>query len=591
MTAAPDVVTPASAPLSPAAPAAEAQPLETSPAELDRALAELGDKARSFARMSAREKAALLREVLPRALAAAPRMVEAGCNAKGIDPRSARAGEEWLGAACPFVANVRLLADALDDIAARGAPRLPFRAIRTRDDGRVTVRVYPMRGADAALLGGFTCDVLLQEGARAGDVRAEQASFYKQQDPEGGVSLVLGAGNVASIPPMDALQKLFVEGKVVLLKMSPVNAYLGPILGEALAPLVERGLLRIVYGGASAGAYLAAHPAVADIHVTGSQRTHDAIVWGPPGPEQDARRARGERLSTKPITSELGNISPVMVVPYLYAEDELWFQARSVATAVVNNGSFNCNAAKMLVLPRGWAQRDVFLAHLRRALASVPPRKAYYPGAPERHAALTEGRSRVTRIGQAGPGELPWTLIEGLDPEATAEPLFSTEPFCSILSVVEVGSDDPAHFLDAATSFCNTRLWGTLSATIVVHPFLADDPAVGRALDRAILELRYGAVAINHWPAFVYALVTPPWGGHPSATLSDVQSGLGFVHNTPMLERIEKAVLRGPLVGFPRPPIFYDHKKMHLVGERMCRYWANPGWGRLPAVAMAALAG
>lgn len=564
---------------------------EPSLAHVDQALAELGERARLFAQTPPHEKARLLRDVLARTIDAAPRMVAASCQAKGVDPRSPTAGEEWFGGPVTIVNDVAALAQSLEDVAKRGAPRLPFGAVRERDDGRVDVRVFPMRGSDARLLAGFTCDVRLASGVRARDVRAQQAAFYQRKDPEGAVSLVLGAGNVASIPAMDTLHELFVEGRVVVLKMSPVNEYLAPILNDMLAPLVNQGFVRIVCGDGHIGAHLAQHAAVTHVHVTGSQRTHDTIVWGPPGPDQDERRRQGEPVLRKTITSELGNISPVIVVPFLYSENELWFQARNIATQIVNNASFNCNAAKMLVLARGWAQRDKFVGELCRALEQVRPRKAYYPGALDRYAALTNGRENVRRIGQVGPDELPWTLIEKLDALHTNEPLFSTEPFCAILSEVAVGSDDPIEFLAAATKFCNDTLWGTLSASIVCHGVHEDDPVVGVALERAIDELRYGAIAVNHWPAFVYGTVTAPWGGHPSSTLANVQSGQGFVHNTVMLGNIEKAILRGPLTSFPRPPLFFDHRKMDVVAERLMHYNARPGWMRLPSVAAAALRG
>jgi len=564
---------------------------ELSPHELDRVLAELGDGARGFARLGVVDKAQLLREVVPRVLAAGPAMVEAGCRAKGIHPESPLAGEEWFAGPATIVANVASLLESLTDIAKRGAPRLPRRAIRQRKDGRVDVRVFPKRGSDGALLAGFTCDVRLQAGVSPKDVLAEQAAFYKTQEPEGGVSLVLGAGNVASIGPMDALHSLFVEGRVVLLKTSPVNAYLGPVLEDMLEPLIKRGYLRIVHGGPQVGAYLCSHKAVGHVHITGSQKTHDTIVWGPSGQEQDERRRENRPLLDKPITSELGNVSPVLIVPYLYSTDELWFQARSIATQIVNNASFNCNAAKMLVLARGWAQRGLFMEKLKTALAEARLRKAYYPGAMDRYSALTAGREHVARIGNCQEGELPWTLIEGLNPDVKDDPLFSNEPFCAMTSEVSVGSDDPVEYLAAAVRFCNETLWGTLSASIVCPSILEEDPVVGPAFEAALDELRYGAIAVNHWPAFVYGTVTAPWGGHPSATLADVQSGLGFVHNTVMLGRIEKAILRGPLCASPRPPLFYDHRKMHIVGERITRYYANPGWGRLPGVAMAAITG
>jgi len=53
-----------------------------------------------------------------------------------------------------------------------------------------------------------------------------------QADP---TRVVLGAGNVSSIGPMDTLYKLFAEGQVVILKMNPVNEYLGPFIDEAFA--------------------------------------------------------------------------------------------------------------------------------------------------------------------------------------------------------------------------------------------------------------------------------------------------------------------------------------------------------------------
>lgn len=563
----------------------------TSEADLDRAIADLEGGVSELRQMDPKAKAALLRSMIPRALATAKAQVEAACAAKGLDPTSNLAGEEWLAGPCATLGNLRHLATSLDDIATSGRPRLPRGAVRVKN-GRIEVKVYPQTAMDAAMFRGFEAYVLIQDGTDRASVPVDQAEYYqKGVGKEGGVSLVLGAGNVASIPPMDALYKVFVEGKVVLLKMSPVNAYLGPFLEEAFAPLCERGMLRVVYGGGDVGAYLASHRGVTDIHITGSASTHDRIVWGPPGEEQARRKAENDPALKKPITSELGNVSPILVTPGLYAKDELWFQARSVATQVVNNASFNCNAAKMLVLPRAWAQRGLFLDMLKKALAAAPPRKAYYPGAFDRYSDLVGGRTSAVKAGAESEGCIPWTLVEELDPKDKGERLFSTEPFCGIISEVEVGSTDPEEFLDAATRFCNERLWGTLSASIIAHHLHEESASVSEALEKAVRELRYGAITINHWPGLVYGLVVPPWGGHPSSTLADVQSGIGFVHNTLMLGRIEKAVVRGPLRASPKPPYFLDNKRMRDVGERFASFAADPGWGKLISVASAAMRG
>jgi len=105
------------------------------------------------------------------------------------------------------------------------------------------------------------------------------------------------------------LTKLFGEGKVVVLKANPVNDYLVPYWERAMAVLIEGGFLRIVSGGAQVGAYLTNHESVSDIHVTGSDKTHDAIVFGV-GPEGQRRKANNDPLITKPVSCELATFRP-----------------------------------------------------------------------------------------------------------------------------------------------------------------------------------------------------------------------------------------------------------------------------------------
>ena len=167
------------------------------------------------------------------------------------------------------------------------------------------------------------------------------------------------------------------------------------------------------------------------------------------------------------------------------------------------------------------------------------------------------------------------------------------EPWCSVISETAIGSSDPVAFLDEAVKFCNDQVWGTLSATIIIHPTTAKDPKVAAALERAIIALRYGTVAINHWPALGFAFGVTPWGGHPSATLEDIQSGKGWVHNTYLLNDadIEKVVIRGPLVVKPKPPWFAGHKTAHLIGPKLVKMEAAPSWWKLPGIVVKALGG
>lgn len=564
---------------------------ETSHPKLDESLAVLRDHAREFARLSASQRAALLRECIPRILQVGQAWVEAAAKAKGLPMDEPVVSEEWLAGPMPTIRNTRLLARSLDQIAREGKPQLSSKRFGRSRDGRTLVRVFPGEPLDAALSVGFTADVRMEQGMDERDVRARQASFYDQRDPEGGVSLVLGAGNVASIPPMDALYKMFVEGKVCLIKLNPVNEYLGPFYENAFKPLFDRGYLRLAYGGAEVGSYLTMHPSVDDVHITGSDRTHDLIVWGPPGPERERRKAANDPVLKKPISSELGCVTPVVIVPAQFSQSELHFLAENVATMVANNASCNCNAGKMLVTSKHWPQREDFLRRLREVLGAVPSRKAYYPGAHDRYEHLVGGREGVVKLGSGEEGRLPWTLVFGLDAASENERLFTTEPFCPILSETTLQERDPSDFLDAATRFCNDKLWGTLSAVLIVHPKLERDPVFASTLDRAIAELRYGAVGINQWTGIVYGLVTPPWGAHPSSTLQNIQGGLGWVHNTFMLEGIEKVVLRGPLVVSPKPPWFVTNRSAHRIAPKLVDLEAAPSWFKLPGVVFHAIRG
>ncbi|MEP7049916.1 MAG: aldehyde dehydrogenase family protein [Pseudomonadota bacterium] len=565
----------------PAAPSANrisvaARAAETPVAELDRALGTLAERATAFARTPLSEKVAWLREIAARFHQVAPGMVRDACTAKGVALDTPLEGEEWLAGIVPIIRNVKEIAESLDQVRRNGAPNVAASRLQRLPGGGLAVRVTPHESHDALLYAPFGAQTWLEPGVDAQRLADVQAGFYKQRAPEGRVALVLGGGNVASIPVLDVIYKSFVEGAVCVLKMSPVNAYLGPYFEVALAPLISRGFLRIVYGGQEVGAYLTQHRAVAELHITGAAETHDRIVWGPAGPEREARKKLGTPLFSKPVTSELGNVSPVLVVPGVYSDGELTALARGIAGMVVQNASFNCNAAKMLVTARGFGQREALLTKLKAQLAGIAPRRAYYPGAHQRFAALTKDAEHVTRIGDAREGELPWTLITQLDASTNA-PQFSVEPFCSILSEVSVGSADPVEFLASATRFANEKLWGTLNAMLYVPPAVERDATLSAALDRAIAELRYGTIGINQWPAAAYALATAPWGGHPSSTLADVQSGIGWVHNSLLLERIQKTVQRGPLRAFPAPPYLPGHRSLHLLGRALVDFEASPG--------------
>jgi acyl-CoA reductase-like NAD-dependent aldehyde dehydrogenase len=567
-----------------------AQVREAAPSDVDSAVSSAAERAEEFARLAPQKKADLLERLTASLTAVSADIVALGCEAKGIARGSKAESEEWFAGPSVAVALARHHTITMRDIAAKGRPRSPGSVKRTAS-GRVITHLAPMVPGGGIVESGNTFRVVHTPGTKREEVLAGQAEAARFAG-EPGTTAVLGAGNVASIPVADVLHTLFVENRTAILKMNPVNAYLREPFDRALAPLIEAGYLRIVDGGADVGAHLVKHPRVTHVHLTGSAETHDRIVWGPPGPAQAERKREGRPVLTKPVSSELGNVSPLLVTPYLYSTREIRAMAEMIATQVANNASFNCNAGKMLVLPRGFPQRRLLLDTLERVLGEVPLRKAYYPGAKDRHAKLTAGRE-VVNVGRPAADEetLPWSLVLDLDATNAGEPLFSTEPFCSLLSVVEVGSLDPLEFLEQAVTFCNEKLWGTLAASLFVPSLYHDDGVVEHAVQKAALALEYGAVGINVWPAVVYATARAPWGGHPKATLADVQSGIGFVHNPLFLPKVEKTILEASLVALPTPPYLTGHKHGLAAARRLTEYAANPGLGSAFGVVRATLFG
>jgi acyl-CoA reductase-like NAD-dependent aldehyde dehydrogenase len=537
----------------------------TEPDEIEAVAQRTRETARDFARAPISRKLLALHEVRARLRARGYELAQLGAHAKGIAGRPNGFAEELMAGAVIIQRYVRLLAESLEQIRERGAPLIGDERVRRRPNGEVSVQVMPHSLADRLLFMPYSIDVRLAAEVDAADVRSAQATFYRGAPGDGSLVAVLGAGNVASIPALDLLHECFVAGRACVLKMSPVNAYLGPAFEHIFQPITELGGLGIVYGGPDAGRALLGSAHVDHVHMTGSTETHDAIVWGPLGAERDARMRSGTPLLQKTITSELGNISPVVMTPGPYSDRELTDVTEGIAGMLFNNASFNCNAAKLLVLPKHLAA--AVTSRLEALFTAEPARSAYYPGAVARYRALTsKGKPGRVWSAPAGEGQLPWTLLTGLSPGVGAEP-FQLEPFCPLLSVVEIDEAEPEAFLAEAVRFLNDEVWGTLNAMLFVPSSLEGEPSVEAAVDRAIEELRYGTVAINYWPAIGYGTGTPPWGGHPSATLQNAQSGMGFVHNALMLEQIQKIVLRGPLRSFPKQFYYSSHRQLDAVAR------------------------
>lgn len=545
-------------------------------AEVDAAVARVHANKDRWVAVSTQRRARLLEQCMAGVRAVAPKWAAATSQNRALT--GLEEAEPWLSEVWPTMRNLRLLRDAMR---AGGQPKIP--KVSSRPDGQLVAHVMPTDAMDKALFMGLTAEVWITPGKPA-----TQGKIYRDKArgsaASGAVCLVLGAGNVGSIAPTDALYKLFAEDEVVVLKTNPVNAYLGPMWEATLRPLIDEGFVAIVHGGVEVGVHLCNHDEVDTIHVTGSDRTHDAIVFGV-GEQGAKNKAAGTRANPRPVASELGCVTPVLVVPGEWSEADLRYQAKSVASAVSNNASFNCLAAKAVVTARGWSQRERFLAAVREELAAIPARKAYYPGAIDRWKGFCAAYPDHVLLGEAceEPGReiVPWTILPNVSPSA-AEHALSQEAFCGVLAEVTLDCDDAATFLAEAVRFANEDMWGNLSVDVICDK--ATQRAHASAFDKAIADLRYGGVAINVFSGLIFAIASATWGAYPGNPDTDIRSGKGVVHNTYLLDYPEKTVLRAPFHIFPSPVWLEGHRNATAVARKMLELEEKRSWRKLPGL-------
>jgi aldehyde dehydrogenase (NAD(P)+) len=573
---------------------------EPDQATLDACVATLERQKDVWARLPLSEKFHHIMEMRRKLGEVAERWVQTAAAAKGLAEDSPLVGEEWAGGPWTLAHGLNRYADtfyALD----HGEDLLDqVGDVRQRKDGQAVVDVAPINFYEGLFLNGVRAELWMEPGVTPQNLQEHMAGLYKRAVPEGKVTLVLGAGNVASIAPLDALHKLFAEGQVVLLKLNPVNEYLEPIFAELFESLISYGFMRIVTGGVDVGAYLVEHPGIDEIHMTGSARTYDAIVFGP-GEEGARRKAEGKRRLDKRITAELGNVSPTIVLPGDWSEADLRFQAENIVTQKLHNGGFNCVASQVLVLPKNWDKAPYLLGQIRRLLRTIPQRPAYYPGAVDRARRFAEAHGRVEAIGKLEENASQRILITELAPDDVEALCFREEAFGTVLAQTSLPGDDALSFFRNAVAFANESLSGTLGANIIVDPKTMKK--MGHAFEDLLAELRYGAIGVNIWIGGAFSLSQTAWGAYPGHTPEDIQSGVGKVHNAFLFDAPQKTIVYAPFRPFPRsilhgewtilpkPPWFVTNKTSAETFKRLTYFELNPGIQHLPGVVYSAMRG
>ncbi len=562
--------------------------------EYEEALSALDAGKDKWAQTTNAERLQILQELKDALMKVAQGWADTAARKKLIPEGAAIAGEEWISGPYALMSGLN---GYMHSIAAmEGKSFLKHLHMRQTGTGQTAIQVLPHSIWEHLLLSGIKAEVWMQKGINPGNLDKHTAIHYDTppKDRKGKVSLVLGAGNINAIAPLDVLQKLFNENQVTILKMNPVNDYLTDYFKIAMKPLIDRDALRIVKGDGAAGAWLTAHPVIEEMHITGASATHDAIVWGV-GEEGAANRKAGTPKNTKRFTSELGAVCPVIVVPGPWSKADLQFQAEHVATMKMHNSGFNCVACQVLVLPKAWDKRDAFMTNLKAEL-SGSTRHAYYPGAHDRLKLFESNTKAAEKVHR---GEAPACIINEV---GDGDWFRNNEIFAPALSVHTVNDPDPETYLVEAINWANDHLYGTLGANIIIHPRTIRQIGKKR-FEEIIADFRYGTIAINGWTGIGFLVTACPWGAFPGHTLEDVQSGIGTAHNTFMFEDTERVVLQQPWRPFPRgilsgqftllpkPPWFITNRRQHQVGRLLTAFQYKPSWFKLPAIFYHALLG
>jgi len=547
---------------------------------IDAAISDLQAGARTWVNLTLGQRVTLFQSLRRSVTAQARRWAHAASESKGLPEGHPLRGEEWLSGPYGMLGAIDAYIETLSRLATGRTP-LDGLHIDSAPGDRTRVHAFPLTGIDKFLLSGFTGEVWLQPRISAGTARARAGLAQRTPTVSGGVGLVLGAGNVTSIPLLDVLYELLAHNRVSLLKVNPTQDRLVPVYEKILAPLIEPGFLRVVRGGADVGGYLTQHSDFSHVHITGSAATFDAITWGT-GDEATQRREENRPKLEIPITAELGGVSPIIVVPGEWSDEDLRFQAEHIVTMRLQNSGHNCIAGQVVLVSSDWPQLAQFKRALRRAYALAPERPVWYPHADDRMSAASDDYPDALVLADR--------LLVEIGPDDDPTDLQQTEYFAPVLGIVELAGLGQ-QFLDAAVAHANDNLQGTLGANLLIDP--RTQASLGEGFERSVAALRYGAIAINAWTGFTFITPTMSWGAFPGSTIDDVGSGIGVVHNALLIENVERSVVRGPFrpmpraLGFwrdggrftilPKPPWFVSACTGAQVSEGLTRFRARGG--------------
>ena len=527
--------------------------------EIDRYISTLRTNSKEFNNISNIQLATMLDEVVSNIKDVAF-FWSTICSDNKNTTKTPAEGEEWL--AGPFAAvlstqyyiETLLNDDQLD--------------MSNYDENENSYKVFPNKFIEKLIFPFIDAKICFNKSMSFNDIDTYRG-FSKRFNINPSITLVLGAGNFSSIPYLDVLYHLIARRSVILLKLNPVNEYLKPVFEKVFQNFIERGYVIVTTGNIEESKYMTKHPGINHIHLTGSDETYEDIVYGRKLESKERNVKSLLKINNKPISSELGNVTPFIIHPGNWSTSDIKYQARKIVTGKLNNNGFNCIAAQVIVLPDGWGHTDTLIKYIKYYMNKVKDRNAYYPESIDRLHKLEKekGYERVNSLS---------CITPHLTREIKAYSKYELdEVWSSTIYFKKIEYSSTEDFVNKSISYCNDELWGNLGISVIIkdHNKKINKPLT----DFYVENLKYGTIAINEWSAMGYIIPQLPWGGFPGNKDNNIQSGQSAVHNSMLFESPLKGVVvtKFRISRFIDPPWFVTNKKSRRLFKYLTYYQIN----------------
>ena len=436
-------------------------------------------------------------------------------------------GEEWLAGPFASVFGLQYYIETLKDVNKPLNPKL-------FDENKNTYKVFPNNNLEKIFFPFISAEVKFNKNMNFKEIDKFRG-FAMRYSHKPSITLVLGAGNVSCIPLLDTIFHLVTKRSVVYLKLNPVNDYLLPVYEKIFENFISLGYVIVSKGTTEESKYMVSHKGIDHIHLTGSDETYENIVYGKKLSDNDKSLKYLPKLNNTSFSSELGNVTPIIIHPGNWSNSEIKHQARKIVTAKLNNGGFNCISAQIVVLPAGWKHTDKLIKYIKQYMKNIDDRYSYYPNSIEK-LNLLEKDKNYERL-----NDLSCTTPH-LSREIKAYSQYETsEIWGTSIYFKQISYKDEHDYARNVIKYCNDTLWGNLGATVIFKKY--KNKKYKHITDLYINKLKYGTVAINEWSAIGFIIPTLPWGGFPGNKDNDIQSGQDFVHNSLFFESAQNGIV------------------------------------------------